>query len=392
MRILIAADLFPPVINGVATFSKNLAEGLAQRGHEVVVIAPSSHGKKATEKINGYTVERTASLKFPFYQNLRISTTPGREVRRIIKRYDPDVIHIQMILGIGYAVLQAGQKMKIPIVTTNHAIPENLVENIRMLAPLSRPISSLLEHYAMRFHGNADFLTAPTEAAIDMYREKYASINKPVKAVSNGINLSVFLPKSAPEAIYKKYAIPIDKPVLLYVGRLDAEKHIPIFLNAAKEVIDHKKCHIVLVGSGVESDSLKVLASRLGIDRQVTFTGRVSNEDLPKIYRVGSVFCMPSPAELQSIATLEAMATGLPVVAVNRGALHELCQDGKNGYLFKYDDSHMMAGAILKILKNHTLYKKMSACSITIAKTHDISYTLNTFENIYQQLMTQNRQ
>ncbi len=392
MRILIATDLFPPVINGVSTFSKNLAEGLAKRGHEVVVIAPSQQGKKMVEKEHGYIVERTSSLKFPFYQNLRISTTPGREVRRIIKKYDPDVIHIQMVLGIGYAVLQAAQKMKIPLVSTNHAIPENVVENIRLLAPLSRPISTLLEHYAMRFHSNADFLTAPTQAAINMFGDKYASVKKPIQAVSNGIDLSIFSSKEPDESIYKKYSIPKNVPIILYVGRLDGEKHLHVLLRAVQEVMAYKKCHVVLVGGGVESDSLKVLSTKLGIAHHTTFTGKVSDADLVELYRTGTVFGMPSPAELQSIATLEAMASGLPIVAVNKGALHELCQDGKNGYLFKYDDSHMMAGAMLKILKNKSLRSQMSKVSVEIAQKHDLTHTLETFEKIYSHVIKRNRQ
>lgn len=387
MRILIAADLFPPVINGVSTFSRNLAAGMAARGHEVVVIAPSQIGKKYAETVDGYTIQRTASLVFPFYQRLRVSTTPGREVNRIIKQFDPDVIHIQMILGIGYSVLQAGQKMNIPIVSTNHAVPENVIDNIRLLAPFSRPISAMLEHYAKRFHGNAQYITAPTKSAIAMFGDKYDKVKIPVKAVSNGIDLSVFYPAKPSLAIYKKYNIPTDVPILLYVGRLDGEKHLPVFIKAIKHLLKNRKVHAVLVGHGVEKNSLELLASKLDIERSVTFTGRVSSKDLVGLYRLGDVFCMPSPAELQSIATLEAMASGLPVVSVNEGALPELCQDGKNGYLFRYDNDQMMAAAIEKILKSPELKQKMSKASIDIARKHDINYTLKTFEEIYSSLI-----
>ena len=387
MKILIAADLFPPVINGVSTFSSNLAAGMAARGHEVVVIAPSQTGKKHTEIVDGYTIERTASLVFPFYQRLRVSTTPGREVSRIINSFNPDVIHIQMILAIGYSVLQTGQKMNIPIVSTNHAVPENVIDNIRLLAPFSGPISAMLEHYAKRFHGNAQYITAPTQSAIAMFGDKYDKVKIPVKAVSNGIDLSVFYPAKPPLTIYKKYNIPTNVPILLYVGRLDGEKHLPIFLKAAQRLMKNRSVHAVLVGHGVEENSLELLASKLGIGKNITFTGRVSSKDLVELYRVGNIFCMPSPAELQSIATLEAMASGLPVVSVNEGALPELCQDGKNGYLFRYDDDKMMAAALENILKSPKLYQKMAKMSVEIAKKHDINYTLKTFEEIYSSLI-----
>ncbi len=386
MRILIAADLHWPTINGVATFSRNLAQGLASRGHEVVVIAPSQTGKKYQEVDGNYTIERTASLPFPFYQNFRISTSPQREVKRIMKRFDPDIIHIQMVLGIGRATLQLGNKMGIPIVSTNHAIPENLLDNMRLLAPFARPISAIIESYGARFHNNADYVTTPTQAAIDMFGDKISRLNVPIEPVSNGIDLSMYAPGSVPDAIYKKFNIPKNKPVLLYVGRLDAEKHLSVLVKAAAKVIEHKDVHLLIVGSGNESEKLQDLARELGISQQVTLTGRVSDEDKVFLERVGTIFCMPSPAELQSIATLEAMASGLPVVAVNAGALYELCHDGENGYLFKLDDHTMMAAAILKILKNPDLHEKMSQSSLVIAKKHDIVHTLDRFEVIYKKL------
>lgn len=105
MKILIASDLHWPVINGVATFSRNLAQGMASRGHEVVVIAPSQDGKKSVEVDGNYTIYRVRSTIFPFYQNFRISPTPQLEVRKIIQEFEPDIIHIQMLLWIGQAAM-----------------------------------------------------------------------------------------------------------------------------------------------------------------------------------------------------------------------------------------------------------------------------------------------
>lgn len=387
MRILIAADLYWPTINGVSTFSRNLAKGLAARGHEVIVIAPSQVGKKHRERDGNYLIERTTSLPFPFYQNFRISLSPQREVKKIVTRFDPDVIHIQMPIGIGRATLQIGNKLGIPIVSTNHAIPDNLLDNLRLLAPFARPISAIIESYGVRFHNSADYVTIPTQSAIDMLGHKIKDLRVPIEAVSNGIDLSVFSPAQPSQKMYAKYHFPTDRPILLYVGRIDAEKHLHILIQAFAKVFKKRQAHLVIVGHGIESDYLAELASKLGISQHVTLTGKVPGEDLPLLYRVGTVFCMPSPAELQSIATLEAMASGLPVVAVNAGPLGELCQDGKNGYLFKYDDYNMMTTAIIKVLGDPKLRKQMSAKSLMIAKTHDIKHTLDRFEAIYWSLI-----
>jgi glycosyltransferase involved in cell wall biosynthesis len=389
MRILIAADLYWPTINGVAVFSRNLAQGLARRGHEVVVIAPSQTGKKYREVDQNYVIERTASLPFPFYQNFRVSLTPQREVKSIIKRYDPDVIHIQSVLGIGRAALSTGNKMGIPTVATNHAMPENLLDNLRLLAPFARPISSVIESYGTRFHNNTDYVTTPTQAAIDMFGDKTKSLKVPIEAVSNGIDLQAFSPGKPPEGIYKKFGIPAEVPVLLYLGRVDTEKHLSVLVAASAKVIKRTPAHLVIVGYGNESERLKQQAAALGIARHTTLTGKVDQGDIAPLLKTGTIFCMPSPAELQSIATLEAMASGLPVVAVNAGALHELCHDGENGYLFKYDDDTMMAAAILKLLKNDSLRAKMAQKSVAIAKTHDINHTLDRFEAIYTKLIDQ---
>lgn len=142
MKILIAADLHWPTINGVAVFNRNLAKGLAERGHEVLVVAPSQRrsGLAGEEQDGNYLIKRTISVPFPFYQNFRISVSPRREMKKIIEEFGPDVIHIQMLLGIGQAAMRYAKRYNIPVVATNHAIPENLMDNIRLLAPISGPL------------------------------------------------------------------------------------------------------------------------------------------------------------------------------------------------------------------------------------------------------------
>lgn len=387
MKILIASDLHYPTINGVATFSRNLAKGLAARGHEVLVIAPSQTGKKSKEVDGNHIIVRTVSVPFPFYQNFRISVNPAREVKHIIKDFDPDIIHIQMLMWLGQAAMKYGNKYGIPIVTTNHAMPENLMDNLRLLAPVSRPINYILKEYGARFHSKADFITMPTQSAIDMFKQS-ERITSPMKPVSNGIDLSRFMPGKADDDLYERFNLPKDQPIVSYVGRLDAEKHLPVLMRAFVRVLSvMPSAHLLIVGDGTERLTLQNMAHELGIARNVTLTGRVSDEDLLALHKVGTVFCMPSPAELQSIATLEAMASGQPVVAVNAGALAELCQHERNGFLTEADDDEMIAQGIEKILKDPALREAMSQQSLAIARTHDLQTTLTKFEEIYTDLI-----
>lgn len=386
MRILIASDLYWPTINGVATFGRNLADGLAADGHEVLVIAPSQTGKKYEEVDRTYRIARTASVVFPFYQNFRVSISPYREVKRIIERFEPDVIHIQTPVGIGRAAMTCAKKMGIPLVATNHAMPENLIDNLRLLAPFSRPINYILKEYGARFYNNADFVTMPTEAAISML--KGDSFRAPYKAISCGIDLSRFKPGTVPADFYKRFGIPEDKQIILYVGRLDAEKHVSILIKAAHEVLqDRDDVHVVIVGKGTDMENLQELTEHLELQDHVTFTGRVEDEDLPLFQRIGTVFVMPSPVELQCLAMLEGMASGSPVVAVNVGALYELCQDGKNGYLYELDDFHQLAVKLASILGDKKLRAKMSAESLKIAGTHELSHTIDQFVKLYKHVI-----
>jgi glycosyltransferase involved in cell wall biosynthesis len=387
MKILIASDLHYPTINGVATFSRNLARGLAERGHEVLVIAPSQTGKKSKEVDGNHVIIRTASVPFPFYQNFRISPTPSSEVKKIIHDFDPDVIHIQMLMWLGQAAMKYGNKFGIPIVSTNHAMPENLMDNLKLLAPVSRPINYILKAYGARFHSKADFVTLPTQAAIDMFNAS-DKIDVPMVAVSNGIDIARFTDEPANEAMYEKYKIPHDVPVVTYIGRLDAEKHLSVLVKAfAKVKTVHDNAQLLVVGDGTDTVNLKLLAKELGLNGSAIFTGRVSDEDRDELHRVGTVYCMPSPAELQSIATLEAMASGKPIVAVDAGALKELCQDGRNGVLCEKDNVEQITDGLIKIISDPELRARYGKESLAIAKTHDLQTTLSKFEEIYSGLI-----
>lgn len=386
MRILIASDLHWPNINGVATFGRNLAQGLAAEGHDVLVIAPSQTGKKYEEIDRNHRVMRTSSVVFPFYQNFRISISPYREVKRIIEDFEPDVIHIQTPMGIGRAAVGYAKKMDVPLVATNHAMPENLVDNLRLLAPFSRPINYILKEFGARFYNNADFVTLPTEAAINML--KGDSFKAPYMAISNGIDLTRFNPGTAPAEFYERFNIPSGKKIVLYVGRLDAEKHVSILIRAAKRIVEsHDDIHFVIVGKGTDMENLQLLVERLDLGDHITFTGRVEDEDLPVFHQIGDVFAMPSPVELQCLAMLESMATGSPVVAVNVGALYELCQDGRNGYLYDLDEDDQLADKLTTILTDDKLRDKMGKESLAIAKTHELGHTITQFVTLYKHVI-----
>lgn len=387
MKIAIAADLYWPTINGVATAVRTLAQGLAEKGHDVLVLAPSQSGKPGTEKDGKVTIARLRSVPFSFYQNFKISLAPGLEVKKALDDFEPDVIHIEMLLLISQSAMRYGQKYNIPLVATNHAMPENLMDNLRLLSHVSRPINYVVRSSAARFYEKADIITMPTQSAIDGFSEA-SKVKKPLMAISNGINLSQFKPGPADSKIYEKYNIPKDRPVVGHLGRLDAEKHLSVLIEAFSMVAEtNEDAVLVIVGDGTDAKHLKEYAHAYHISDRVIFTGRVSDEDKAELHRAFDLYAITSPVELQSIATLESMASGNPVVAVDAMALGELCQNERNGFLVEQDNPHEMAKAIEKILDNKELKEKFSKESISISKEHDIETTLKKYEDIYSELV-----
>lgn len=384
MKILIASDLHWPVLNGVATFSRNLARGLAEQGHEVIVIAPSQDGRKSKQVDGNYVIYRTRSTVFPFYQNFRISVTPQLEVRKIIQEFEPDVIHIQMLMWIGQAAMFFGRRYDIPVVTTSHAMAENLLDNLKRAAPLSRPINYMLSDYGRRFHSRADVITSPTESGIKSFGKHVDKVTAPIEVISNGVDLREYTPQKPDPEIYKKFNLPTDKPIITYIGRVDAEKHLWVLVHAMQHVLKKQDAHLLIVGAGIDLEHLQDMATELNLTDQITFAGRVSDEDKVALEHVGTLYAISSPAELQSIATLEAMACGQPVVAVDAGALGELCHDGENGYLFELDDDKGAAEGILKIISDPVLRERFSKESLRIAKTHDLDNTIASFIHLYE--------
>jgi glycosyltransferase involved in cell wall biosynthesis len=225
-----------------------------------------------------------------------------------------------------------------------------------------------------------DAVTTPTKTAARLLVA--SGFSKPVRVISNGVDLERFHPRHRESVPQAAFNLP-QKPRLLYVGRLDPDKHIDDILRALPLMLKGADVHLVIVGRGGEEEYLKTSAARLGMTAHITFAGFVPDEDLPGMYGLADCFLMAGTAELQSIATMEAMASGLPVVAADAMALPELVADGENGYLFPARDHVALADRIARIIGNGELRRQMSQNSLRHIQAHDIEKTVDQFEHTY---------
>jgi glycosyltransferase involved in cell wall biosynthesis/gas vesicle protein len=219
-----------------------------------------------------------------------------------------------------------------------------------------------------------DAVTTPTRRAAELLSA--ATGIQGIHAISCGIDASRFA-NSSPTSN--------KQPRILFLGRLDYEKHIHNLLKAVAKLPKELNTIVELVGKGGEQATLEKLATELGIRDQVIFFGHISEEELPKAYERCTVFAMPSIAELQSIATMEAMASGRPVVAADAMALPHLVHDGDNGYLFPPDDVDAFADRLKRVLTaDEAELERLSENSLYLIQAHDIQRTLTIFEDLYR--------
>jgi 1,2-diacylglycerol 3-alpha-glucosyltransferase len=385
MKILIATDTYYPDVNGAAYFTYRLATTLAERGHSVSAMCPSRSMKNTVSNHGRVTVYGIRSIHLPVYQDFRISPLfISRTIKAAVKKISPDIVHIQNHFLIGKEAASAAKKLGIPVMGTNHFMPENLVHYLHLPIIVERRVQKFAWRRFVRVFEQLDLVTTPTKTAAALLSK--AGLNKEVMPISCGIDLERFKPTNDGAYLRRRFGIPSDRPVLLYVGRLDKEKRIDMILRALPSILRLNSVHLVLAGIGKEKRSLEELADKLGIQKAVTFTGFVPDEDLQNIYRIGDLFVMASVAELQSIVTMEAMASGLPVVAADAMALPELVHDGENGYLFSDGNSQMFAEKVVTILSNQAMMAEMSRKSLELIKDHDINRIVERFESIYSKI------
>lgn len=377
MRILISSESYWPNKDGGAVFEHWLAHQLADHGHQVAIVAPGRFAHASIE-IDGPTIiYRTPSVRLPLNPVYKITYLAMPTVRRAVRTFRPDVIHVNTMWLTGASLLKVAHQLGIPIVATNHLMPENVLLNLPKAIRGAKWLTAAFWRVLAKWHNKFDAVTSPTPSATALLREH--GLTRPLFDISNGVDTNWYVPSNNPKT----------SPYVLYFGRVNKEKRLDMLVRAFAELAPRIDAKLVIAGTGNAVDDLSKLISQLSLSKRVELAGFVSDQDKLALAQGAALFAITSPAELQSIVCLEAMACQLPIVAVDVAALRELCHDGRNGFLVALDDIDGCAKAIGRLLGDADLATQFGVYSRDfVVEHHSAQHTYDQFVSLYQRAVT----
>ena len=382
MRIMIVTDQYPPMVGGVPTVTQGLAVDFANRGDQVWVVAPSSGQRDVHRLEQKVHVYRFSSFEWPTYEDLRIPFLPILPFRRLLKKIDPDIIHIHSPIVLGNIAQIVAGSLRKPVIVTNHYLPINLSRSLSSDPLFGKPFMTVTYSYLVHFCNRCEYVTAPTMTALNLLYEH--GLRAPAQAISNGVDLKKFSPGERDKRLQRHFNLPQDRPLILSVNRLSQEKRIDVLIDAVAKMT--QDAHVAIASTGPAEAELRARVEELNLLNRISFLGFIPDKDLAPLYRLADVFAIPSEAELQSLATMEAMASGLPIVAADAYALPELVHHNINGFLFQRGNSDELEQYLDVLVIDVELRRQMGLQSLEIIARHDRTQILDQWESLYRRL------
>jgi glycosyltransferase involved in cell wall biosynthesis len=383
MRILIVTQTYS-YGNGQASFTIHLAESMAHEGHQVMVITPSEQMNSYSICQNEVRVEKVAAVYMSIlHPTIYVTPFPADRVKQLLHEFQPDVVHIQDHYFLCEAAVNEARRLNIPLIGTNHFLPENLLPFFRKFPHIQHLFTIPLWKMMLSVFNKLDVAITPSRTATRILQDQ--EIQTPVRTISNGVDTNRFYPDPNTDrlGIRQKYRLVPDQTLFLYVGRLDGEKGLDTLLEAVS-LLARDNFQLAIAGRGLYRQALEKQAQDLGLERRVVFVGFVAPEHLPALYNSADVFVMPSPEELQSIATLEAMACGKPILAANGRALPELVEPEVNGYLFQPNQPEDAARRMNQLMEERPKWPAMGRASFERSQKHSLQNTILYYEEQYR--------
>lgn len=323
LRLTLVTETFPPEINGVARTLHRWVEAFRERGHQVQLIRPRQHSE-------GRLPERVLGLPLPFYPQMRFGVASPVRLRSILERSRPDLVHIATEGPLGWAALMAAGTLGLPVASSFHTNYDHYLNHYG-LSGLEMPLLA----YLRWFHNKTAVTLAPGRVA--QQRLLAAGLQR-VEIWSRGVDGWTFHPRHRDDGFRASLGLGPSDPLLLYVGRLAAEKNLAALLAAFARLRQRlpsplqERVKLAVVGDGPLFDSLRALAPAA-----VLFPGAQHGQVLSRWYASADLFAFPSQSETFGNVVLEAQASGLPVVGYDCQGVSERITHGVDGLLTPKD-------------------------------------------------------
>ncbi|RJP69002.1 MAG: glycosyltransferase family 4 protein [Candidatus Abyssobacteria bacterium SURF_17] len=324
MNILMMTNTFTPHVGGVARSIEGFTVGFRRRGHRVMVVAPEfeSMPEEETDVIRIPAIQRFNGSDFSVALRM-----PG-SASEAIERFKPEIVHSHHPFLVGGAAVRVANRLKLPLVFTHHTMYEHYTHYVM---ENSEALKKFVVNLSTNYANLCDMVFAPSESVADLIRER--GVTAPVEVVPTGVRLERFAKGSGP-GFRAVMDIPEDAFVVGHVSRLAPEKNIEFLTEAVAAFCKvDARAHFLVVGSGPSEKDIRKIFSRHKLADRLHLAGTLNHPVLVSAYRAMDVFAFASKSETQGMVLTEAMATGVPVVALDASGVREVVADGRNGRL-----------------------------------------------------------
>ncbi len=346
MKIGFFTDSYRPYMSGVVKSIDSFSKNLRAKGHEVFIFAPDYPDRKDKDD----NIYRFKSLPTFSGTNFRLAIPFTTKLLSGIDKFDLDIIHSHSPFLLGWLGKIIARKNNIPLVFTYHTLYEKYAHYIPLAPEL---IKKLAVKHTNRYCSACSVIITPSDYVQE--KLKMRGINIPMITIPTGIEIDEYRNREN-KNIRGKYGIDDKDKVLLFVGRLGEEKNVEFLLNTFREIKNKiKGVKLMLVGDGPRKKKLEKLSQIYAIQDLVIFTGWQPPEKVIDFYLASDLFIFPSKTETQGLVTLEAMAAGLPVVAVNAAGSKKMVDDGEDGFLVKAEE-RVFSAAVIDLLTHEKKY------------------------------------
>jgi 1,2-diacylglycerol 3-alpha-glucosyltransferase len=326
MKICMMTNTYLPHVGGVARSVSTFAEEFMREGHDVLVVAPEFDGKKLAAKAEAM-VERVPSLRNFNGSEFSVRLPLATALSDRLEAFQADIIHAHHPFLLGDTALRVAMNKNVPIIFTHHTRYEDYTHYV----PFSDAMKEVAIQLPTHFANLCDGVIAPSESIARMIRRR--GVTTTIKVIPTGIDVKAFA--SADGARFReRMKIPADSLVIGHIGRLAQEKNLGYLAEAvARFLACEPNARFLVVGDGPWRDQMKDVFRQHGVANRLLLAGKRTGRVLREAYRAMDVFAFASKSETQGMVVAEAMAAGVPVVALNASGVREVVMDDTNGYL-----------------------------------------------------------